>query len=239
MGEQYMTTSSRKTAIAFTGLAAVAALTLTACNDDGSGSSTTTGPTTAASSPAVSKPTSLPTSMPSKVTIPGAPSGAASTPTGGGAAGGPAATAGQTFKIGQPATIPFSYGSTKGTIALTVTSIDAGAPSDLAPLNLGDKVKGMVPYYVRFSVTNVGDTDLSFTDVSQIKGTLPDGSEAQGVSIFSDFPKCNDNALPSGFTKGKSVQGCILALAPTASVKVNGAMYWGDPYTLDKGLYWK
>ncbi|TQF02348.1 hypothetical protein E6W39_08740 [Kitasatospora acidiphila] len=237
-----MTTGSRKTAVALTGLAAVAALTLTACNDDGSGSGTTTAPSSAAaSSPAASKPTGMPTSMPSKVTIPGAPSGDASSPAGGGggATAGPAATAGQTFKIGQPATIPFSYGSTKGTIALTVTSIDAGVPSDLAPLNLGDKVKGMVPYYVRFSVTNVGNSDLSFTNVSEIKGLLPDGSEAQGVSIFSDFPKCNDNALPSGFTKGKSVQGCILALAPTASVKVDGAMYWGDPYTLDKGVYWK
>ncbi|MEU9799428.1 hypothetical protein [Streptomyces sp. NPDC051000] len=223
------TIGTRGTAVGFIGLAVVG-LALTGCkngNED--------------QSPAL--PASPSATQPSQSAQ---PEPSATPSTGGGApAPGTAGTAksGQSFKIGEAATVPFSYGTDKGgTIALTVTGIEQGQAADLAPLKLGDKVKGMVPYYIRYSVKNVGTTDLSHTSVSHIKGLLPDGSEAQGLSIIGTFEKCDDDALPRDFTNGKSQAGCAVALAPSAQTKVAGAEYWGDPYNSlndKKGLTWK
>ncbi|MGW7451949.1 hypothetical protein [Streptomyces sp. NPDC054787] len=180
----------------------------------------------------------------------GAPSAASSAPASPSAGGteapaGAAGTAksGQAFKLGETATVPFDYGNNKGgTIALTVTTVEQGNPSDLDSLNLGDKVKGMIPYYVRYTVKNVGTTDLSYSSVGHIKGLLPDGSEAQGVSVIGKFEKCKDDSLPKGFTNGQSQAGCAIALAPSAQTKVVGAQYWGKPYNSlgdGKPLTWK
>ncbi|MEU3574523.1 hypothetical protein AB0E96_39880, partial [Kitasatospora sp. NPDC036755] len=164
----------------------------------------------------------------------GAASGTAAAP----APAGSAPAAGTTLKLGEAATIPFSSGSTKGTIALAVTSIEKGDPADLASLNLGDKAKGLVPYYVHYSVTNAGGTDLSYTSVNHMKGLLADGTEAQELMVIGSFPKCKSESLPKGFTNGQSATSCAVAMSPEAS-KVAGAEYWGEPYTLGKGLNWK
>ncbi|MDH6134976.1 hypothetical protein P3T37_004386 [Kitasatospora sp. MAA4] len=234
-----MTSStSAKTAQAIIGLA-IGALALTACGPD----TPDPTPTKSASSQPSSGggfgggSTGGDSSTPSAVSTPSSAPTAAPAPAGGG--GGATATAGQSFKIGQAATLPFSYGSTKGTISLTVTSIQMGASSDLDSLKLGDQVKGMVPYYIHYSVKNVGNTDLSFSTVDHMKGLLPDGTDAQDLMLIGTFDKCPNDSLPSGFTNGQTAQGCSVSLAPSSAVKVASAEYWGDPFTMDKGLYWK
>ncbi|MEU4120154.1 hypothetical protein AB0F71_37335 [Kitasatospora sp. NPDC028055] len=235
-----MKTIRNSRTMALAGLAVVGALTMTACNDDAASSdSATTPPATQA--PAA--PTAAPTT-PAASASAAAPTGAATGGTTGGTTGGapaqagPTAAPGTTVKIGDAATIPFSSGSTKGTVSLAVTSIDKGDPADLTPLKLGDKAAGMVPYYIRFKVTNTGSTDLSFSSLTQVKGTLPDGSEAAEVMLIGSFDKCPHPSFPKGFTNGQSITSCVLALAPTAT-KVSGAEYWGEPYTLGKGVNWK
>ncbi|MFD9374698.1 hypothetical protein ACFWBH_04015 [Streptomyces sp. NPDC059999] len=223
------TIGTRGTAVGFIGLAVVG-LALTGCKSGNE-----------EQAPAPASPSAA---QPSK---PAQPDTSATPPAGGGdvPAPGTAGTAksGQSFKIGEAATVPFKYGTDKaGTIALTVTGIEQGQAADLAALKLGDKVKGMVPYYIRYSVKNVGTTDLSHTSVGHIKGLLPDGSEAQGLSIIGTFEKCDDDSLPRDFTNGKSQTNCAVALAPSAQTKVVGAEYWGDPYNSlkdGKSLTWK
>ncbi|MFI8084162.1 hypothetical protein ACIF6L_25590 [Kitasatospora sp. NPDC086009] len=232
---------TRKRMWTLVGLAAVGALTLTACNDDpaaDTASSTPppaaapTTPAASASTPAAASPSGAATGTPTTA----ATSAPAAAPAAG---GGTDATPGQTFKIGQPAQVQFSSGSTKGVIALSVTAIETGDPADLAALKLGDKAKGLVPYYVRYSITNTGTTDLAFTSVDHVKGLLPDGSEAQELMIIGGFAKCANPSLPKGFTNGQTAQGCAVALAPAAT-KVSGAEYWGAPYSLGKGaIFWK
>ncbi|MER6299882.1 hypothetical protein ABT247_09955 [Kitasatospora sp. NPDC001539] len=227
--------SSRR-ALALVGLAAAGALTLTACNDDAASSDTaTTPPATQAPATSSAAPTSSAAAPTGGITAAptGAPTGTAAP-----APAGSTPAPGTTVKIGDAVTIPFSSGSTKGTVSLAVTSIDKGDPADLAPLKLGDKAAGMVPYYVRFKVTNVGSTDLSFSSLTQMKGTLPDGSEASEVMLIGTFDKCPHPSFPKGFTNGQSITSCVLALAPQAT-KVAGAEYWADPYTLGKGINWK
>lgn len=212
------------------GLAAVGALALTAtaCGpDDKSAQSSSSSSATSASGP-------------TGAATPSAPSSAATGSDAASGASGADTKAGQTLKMGQAARVPFSYGtSTKGKIALTVTSIEQGNPSDLASLNLGDQAKGKVPYYIRYSVTNEGDSDLAYATVGHMKGHLGDGTEAQDLMIIGGFDKCKSDALPQGFTKGKVAQGCAVALAPSASTKVASAEYWGEPFTLGEGITWK
>ncbi|GAA3012909.1 MULTISPECIES: hypothetical protein [unclassified Kitasatospora] len=228
---------SSRHALALASLAAVGALTLTACNDDASSSDTaTTPPATGAPAGQAASPSAAattPAASPSAAATTRAASGSASIP-----AGGTAPAAGTTLKLGDAATIPFSSGSTKGTIALAVTSIEKGDPADLTSLNLGDKAKGLVPYYIHYKVTNAGDTDLSYTSVNHMKGLLADGTEAQELMVIGSFPKCKSESLPKGFTNGQSATSCAVAMSPEAS-KVAGAEYWGEPYTLGKGLNWK
>uniref|UniRef100_A0AAU2VFK9 Lipoprotein n=1 Tax=Streptomyces sp. NBC_00003 TaxID=2903608 RepID=A0AAU2VFK9_9ACTN len=211
----------RRTAYGAIGLAVTGALALTGCqngDDNGGGKDASTPPAIGSTPPTHSAQPSAP-----------APAG-----------GGGTAKAGQSFKIGEAAQIPFSHGTTtKGTIALTVTSIDQGQPGDLAPLKLGDKVRGKVPYYVRYSIKNTGTTDLAYASVGHIKGLLGDGTEAQDLMVIGTFDKCPSDSLPKGFTNGHTATGCAVALAPSAATKVASAEYWGDPYTLGKGLTWK
>ncbi|MFE5583300.1 hypothetical protein [Kitasatospora sp. NPDC056531] len=232
------TIRSNRHTLALVGLAAAGALTLTACNDDAASSDTaTTPPATQAPATSSTAPTTPAPSI-SAAAPTGAPTAAAPGTAAAPAPAGATAAPGTTVKIGDAATIPFSSGSTKGTVSLTVTSIDKGDPADLTPLKLGDKAAGMVPYYVRFKVTNVGSTDLSFSSLTQMKGTLPDGSEASEVMLIGTFDKCPHPSFPKGFTNGQSITSCVLALAPQAT-KVAGAEYWGEPYTLGKGVNWK
>ncbi|MBV6698628.1 hypothetical protein [Kitasatospora aureofaciens] len=207
------TFATRTSMRALAGLAVVGVLTLTACNDDTSSDTAKTAP-------------------------PAAPTTAAPAPAGNGGGTGKDAAPGTTAKIGDAVQIPFSSGSTKGTVTLAVTSIEQGDPADLADFKLGDKVKGLVPYYIHYKITNIGTTDLSFTSLTAVKGLLPDGTEAQELSVIGTFAKCPNNSLPSGFTNGRSATSCAVALASSAT-KVAGAEYWGEPYTLGKGVNWK
>ncbi|WP_326587696.1 hypothetical protein [Streptomyces sp. NBC_01294] len=229
------TISMRSTTLGAVGLAVAGTLALTGCKNGNE---------------------ELPPAQPSGTPSAGAPSPSATAPSDGGSpsATGPTtggseapagangtAKSGQTFKIGEAAEIPFSYGSNKGgQIALTVTAIEQGNPADLDTLKLGDKVKGMIPYYIRYSVKNTGTTDLSYSSVTQVKGLLGDGTEAQRVSIIGKFEKCPNDSLPKGFTNGQTQTSCAVALAPSAQTKVTAAEYWGNPYSYpNKGLVWK
>ncbi|MFJ4778761.1 hypothetical protein [Streptomyces sp. NPDC088762] len=226
------TISMRGTTLGAVALAVAGTLALTGCKNGNE--EVAPAPTGSASGGASTAPSEAPASPSAGGSgySSEAPSGAAGT-----------AKSGQAFKLGETATVPFDYGSNKGgTIALTVTTVEQGNPADLDSLNLGDKVKGMIPYYVRYTVKNVGTTDLSYSSVGHIKGLLPDGSEAQGVSVIGKFEKCKDDSLPKGFTNGQTQAGCAIALAPSAQTKVVGAQYWGNPYnnlSNGKPLTWK
>ncbi|MEU3723049.1 hypothetical protein [Streptomyces sp. NPDC031705] len=235
----------RRSTLAAAGLAVAGTLVLTGCKDGNEEiPAAPAAPSAAASAPSPAQPVD-PAAPSSPAGGYDGSAGASATPAPGGAAGGAVAKSGQAFRIGEAATVPFSYGSNKGgQLALAVTSIAQGDPADLEPLKLGDKVKGMIPYYISYTVKNTGTTDLSFSSVGHIKGLLGDGSEAQGVSVIGKFDKCKDNSLPKGFTNGQTQTNCVIALAPSAQTKVSGAEYWGDPYNNlssppQKALTWK
>jgi len=168
-------------------------------------------------------PSSAPASSSSAPSSPSAPS---ATEVAGGSTAGVAFTKqGTKLKIGEKAIVPFSASKKNGAIGVTVTGIDKGVEADLAPLKLGDKAKGMTPYYVRVKVTNETGTDFAYTSLGLMNGQLGDGSDGPHVTVIGKFEKCDSGNSGKDFkTKGASYDSCVLALAP-AGTEVKGASY--------------
>ncbi|MBV8933962.1 MAG: hypothetical protein JOZ47_05980 [Kutzneria sp.] len=169
------------------------------------------------------------------------PSSSSPSSAGAPAPAGGTAKPGSTFPIGTQAALSYSYAYNTGTLGLAITSIEKGDPADLASLNLGEKAKGLVPYYIRMTATNLSGSDFKNADVNgYVKGLLPDGTEADEVSIFGDFAKCPNDDAPQDFTtKGATFKSCALALAPQTS-SVVGAEWWETPYGFgEKAVTWK
>ncbi|GAA4982552.1 hypothetical protein GCM10023205_60040 [Yinghuangia aomiensis] len=204
-------------------------LVLTGCNDSKKSSGEKTNPD---SGPPSGVSTAAASNTPSAGSSADATAPTSAANGGGSGSGGSAAKPGTTLKIGEAATIDFQSGSTKGTVTMTVTSIDAGSPADLSSLKMtgSGSISGLTPYYIKYTITNAGTTDLSYTSATNMHGLMPDGGMAQPLILFgADFPKCTDKTAPTAFTKGKSFDTCVIALAPSSS-KVAGAEWTEEPY---------
>jgi hypothetical protein len=137
---------------------------------------------------------------------------------------------GSKLKLGDKAVVPFKATGKTGAIGITVKSIDKGTESDLASLDLGDKVKGMSPYYVRVTVSNESGTDFAYSSVSLLRGTLAGGEAAQDVSVIGKFEKCDNGSADKSFTsKGATYDTCVLTLAQ-GTPPVIGAEYSSGSY---------
>ncbi len=217
----------RNTTLGAVGLAVVGSLVLTGCKNGDE----KLPAQPAASSPGGTSPTTGASASPSTGGS-GAPAGAPGT-----------AKPGQVFKIGEAAEIPYDYGDFKGSrLALTVTAIEQGTPADLEGLNLGDKANGKVPYYIRYTVKNIGTTDMSYASVGHVSGLLGDGTAAQSLAVIGRFEKCKGESMPKGFANGQTQTTCAIALAPSAQTKVAGAAYGGNPYNAankSEAITWK
>ncbi|NKE63511.1 hypothetical protein FXN61_45055 [Lentzea sp. PSKA42] len=142
-------------------------------------------------------------------------------------AGGDVTAPGAKLKVGARAVIPLASSGKSGTIAVTVTAIEAGPKEDLA--KFGDKAKNITPFYLRVRVENVSGTDLSYTSVS-LRGLGGDG-KGTGVIISGDTPKCDSTSAPKTFTTaGASYETCVLSGAPDGSKVAAAAYNRGDGY---------
>ncbi|PKV93433.1 hypothetical protein ATK30_4280 [Amycolatopsis echigonensis] len=137
---------------------------------------------------------------------------------------------GTKLKIGEKAVVPFKSQKNAGAIGVTVTGIDKGAEADLAPLKLGDRAKGMTPYYIQVKVTNETGSDFSYSSLGLMNGLLADGTSGPHVTVIGKFEKCDSGNSGKAFTtKGASYDSCVLALAP-AGAEVKGASYSASTY---------
>lgn len=118
---------------------------------------------------------------------------------------------GTKLKIGRKAVVPWEYGSTQGIIGITVTAIEG----DMAAFRqqFGAKANGLVPYYIRYTVENVGGTDLSNTGAPR----LSDGGPT-GVVLIGSLSDCESGDADSEFTStGVTFQSRRLQTARTGS----------------------
>lgn len=108
-----------------------------------------------------------------------------------------------------------------------MTAIDVGTEAELAPLELGDQVAGLTPYYVRATVTNESGLRFPFASFPAPRGLLGDGGLAQSVSVNGDFAPCDSGSAPQDFiAAGDSFEICGLSLAGPGSM-VTGAQSIG------------
>lgn len=197
---------------------AAGAVALAGCSSDAAGSAA---------------PTSAPTSAPVTSTPAAPPQGKARLRHG-------VAVPGATFALHTAVAIRFRSGVRSGVLRLKIGKITRGRPRDLKPLRLGGKVRGMYPYYIRFAAKNLTRTNLSRAWVKDLVGVDDQGNEIRHVLVIGSFPKCPPTRAPRGFTKGKLMRGCSLAVAPP-DTHVAGARWRGVPYgpTTDKAITWK
>jgi hypothetical protein len=139
---------------------------------------------------------------------------------------------GAALKLGEAGVVPVASGTDKkGVVSVTVT-VEEGDPADLAPLKLGDRAAGLVPYYVRFTFEKVEGDDLGYGSYhSDFYGTTSDGSRAAPLSVFGDWKVCDSESAPAEFDEGESYESCRAFLVPEAT-EVNGVSYEGrdGPY---------
>ncbi|WP_197321930.1 hypothetical protein [Saccharomonospora sp. NB11] len=185
----------QKRRIALTAVTATTlAFGLAACGGDEDGSTDTDTMPTSASSSVAESPESSAAEEPADDT---------------GAAPGEITPPGTELKVGETATVPYTYGKDKsGTIAITVTDIEKGDPADLA--QFGDRAEGLVPYYIKFTVENVEGTDLAYSSL-RLRAQTADG-RGTGVVISGKIEgKCESESADRDFTTaGATYESCSL-----------------------------
>ncbi len=121
---------------------------------------------------------------------------------------------GTKLKIGDAAKVRFSANAKKSSmVSLKVTSIGKGQVAALDDFNLDAKTKKSNVYYVKVSVKNIGDGDLSGLPVL-LYGKVSDDLVVPPVEFGSTFKPCDYQPLPKGFKKSKRAIVCIVMFAP-------------------------
>jgi len=121
---------------------------------------------------------------------------------------------GTDLKLGAKAVVPLKADkSHKGQIKLTVTKVAKGKVSDLSRFKLGSVARKSTVYYVSTTVKNLGPDSLAGATIT-LYGKVSDTLVVPPVRFGSAFPKCNETPLPDKFSKGKTVRGCLVMLAP-------------------------
>lgn len=144
-------------------------------------------------------------------------SGSDSTPT----TGSPATTAadgstvpGTDLGLGAKAVVAFKADKKhRSQIKLAVTKVTKGKTKDLARFKLGKAARGSTVYYVSTTVKNLGPDTLTGARIT-LYGKVSDTLVVRPVRFGSPFPRCQQAPLPPKFTSGKSVNGCMVMLAP-------------------------
>ncbi len=148
---------------------------------------------------------------------------------------------GSTLAIGEPATVDYASGGTQGVVQILPTAIEAGDIADLAGFEMDEEARSMKPYYVRLTLTNVGDTNLEFTDPSSsISGIDDRGTEFPATIFFGAFDRCPYESAPAGFTSGVSYESCLTFLVPQEA-SIQGLSYssFDTPYDFDNPVTWE
>lgn len=145
---------------------------------------------------------------------------------------------GTTLAVGQRAVIPYDDSIDKGTIALTVTAIEVGDQAGFEA-KFGEDAKDTTPYYIRYTVENLGGTDLSGKVGPTFQARLTDGT-GTGVFIMGDLPPgCANRLSPRDFTKpGAKYENCQLRAASTND-QIVAVEYEGTGDYGDKPLIWR
>lgn len=121
---------------------------------------------------------------------------------------------GSTLEVGETATVAWEpKQDVVGALEITVTKLEEADFDMFVGWELTKEIKATAPYFVRASVTNVGDTDLGGRPVPLY---VVDGENRLiESSLFTgQFKPCDGASFPKKFKNGDSVKACMVYLAP-------------------------
>ena len=170
------------------GLALAASLALTACSGDDGGSPESSEPE---SSPTVAETPYL--EVPEGVEL---------------------TAQGSELEVGDSATVAYEpRQNAVGALDIKVTSTEKASFSMFEGWELTKETRKTAPYFVRATVTNVGDTDLGGRPVPLY---IVDGDNRLiESSVFTGtFKPCESSMFPQKFKNGDKVKACLVYLAP-------------------------
>jgi len=233
----------KRTLIAIPAILLPLTLGLAGCGGSDSDSSSASGDSSTA---ATETPTTTPTDEPSDSPLPSESPSESADDSASDSGSGDYTDPGAQLGIGDAASFHFkSFSTSQGDIKMTLNAIDKGSPADLKALKLGDRAAGLVPYYLRFTVVGGdGSKTLAHSGFSgaDIDGLLPDGSQAQMLSVIGNWDKCGNETFPGDYGPGKSVKFCFPVLAGKGT-EVVGVQYAGSKTPYDqfdgKPIVWK
>jgi hypothetical protein len=123
-----------------------------------------------------------------------------------------------------------------GKVRVTILSVTHAQHDDFKNIELDANENPADMYYVRYSITNVGTTNLN----GKLGGRASTASTGQGgdtVSVIGTFSACNWNEMPKPWTHGKTWTTCDIYDAPGGIEKVT---YDGGVESyLDAPITWK
>lgn len=122
---------------------------------------------------------------------------------------------GSELEVGETATV--AYEVRQGVVAvldLTVTRLEKTSfEESFVGWDIDADTKTKKPYFVRVTVTNRGETDLSGRPVPLY---IVDGTNTlvEATTFESKFKPCEPGLLPKSFPTGESADTCLVFLAP-------------------------
>lgn len=122
---------------------------------------------------------------------------------------------GSELKLGDNAIVAWKPRSdVTGVLDITVSKIEQTTVQDFIAFKLDEASKASTPYYVRASVTNAGETDLSGVPVPLYVVDQETNKLVQASNFASTFKPCPSVPLPKEFAAGKTTNVCLVFLIP-------------------------
>lgn len=122
---------------------------------------------------------------------------------------------GSTLEVGETATVAYEIRQkVVAVLDITVTRLEKTSfEESFVGWDIDADTKTKKPYFVRVTVTNRGDTDLSGKPVPLY---IVDGNNTlvEATTFESKFKPCTPGLLPDSFPTGATADACLVFLAP-------------------------
>jgi hypothetical protein len=153
---------------------------------------------------------------------------------------------GTTLALGSPAIVDYKPGIKSNSptyrLRVSVASISKAPAADLNGVELEKEQQGKTPYYVKLSITNLGEGNASAEDGVPTAGfqTIDDrGQQGQELTLLGTFRPCESGTQPKQFTRGVTYATCQVYLVGGGGSIVEGEWIGsGDEYA-EKPIVWK
>lgn len=140
--------------------------------------------------------------------------------------------AGTQLRLGEQAILPYRNGS----VGITVTAVEKGDQAAFER-EFGTRARGIVPYFIRYTVENLDGADKSFMSAPYLQPLTATGGPT-GAVVTGGIDGCERKSAPKGFARaGATFDTCRLTGARTGA-EIVGAEFDDDVYR-DDPVVWR